>query len=54
MTQINYQVIIILPMKSQVAAARMQCFLRFLYETEFSPPLFKVGGLQITINLTFV
>ena len=31
MTQGGYQVIIILPMKSKMAAARKRCFLRFLY-----------------------
>ena len=38
------QVIIILPIKSKMAAAKKQCFLRFLYLTESSPsPLsFKV------------
>ena len=31
MTQGGYQVIIILPTKSKMAAAKKQCFLRFLY-----------------------
>ena len=35
MTQGGYQVIIILPIKSKMAAAKKQCFLRFLY-TELS------------------
>ena len=35
MTQGGYQVIIILPIKSKMAAAKKQCFLRFLYFTEF-------------------
>ena len=50
----GYQVIIILPIKSKMAAAKKQCFLRFLYWTEFSPPSFKVRGLQMTINLALV
>ena len=37
-----------------MAAAKKQCFLRFLYLTESSPPSFKVRGLQMTINLTLV
>ena len=51
MTQGGYQVIIILPIKSKMAAAKKQCFLRFLYLIESSPPSFKVRGLQMTINL---
>ena len=31
MTQGGYQVIIILPLKSKMVAAKKQCFLRFLY-----------------------
>ena len=54
MTQGGYQVIIILPIKSKMAAAKKQCFLRFLYWTESSSPLFKVRGLQMTINLALV
>ena len=42
MTQGGYQVIIILPIKSKMAAAKKRCFLRFLYFTESSPPSFKV------------
>ena len=42
MTQGGYHVIIILPIKSKMAAAKKQCFLRFLYFTESSPPSFKV------------
>ena len=34
-----------------MAAAKKQCFLRFLYLTESSPPSFKVRGLQMTTNL---
>ena len=34
-----------------MAAAKKQCFLRFLYWTESSPPSFKGRGLQMTINL---
>ena len=34
-----------------MAAAKKQCFLRFLYCTEPSPPSFKVRGLQMTINV---
>ena len=37
-----------------MAAAKKQCFLRFLYFTESSPPSFKVRGLQMTINLAFI
>ena len=51
MTQGGYQVIMILPIKSKMAAAKKQCFLRFLYFTESSPPSFKVRGLQMTMNL---
>ena len=54
MTQGGYQVIIILPIKSKMAAARKRCFLRFLYFTESSPPLFKVQGLQMTMNFSLV
>ena len=54
MTQGGYQVIIILPIKSKVAAAKNQCVLRFLYLIEASPPPFKVKGLQMTINLALV
>ena len=34
MTQGDYQVIVILPIKSKMAAAKKQYFLRFLYLTE--------------------
>ena len=54
MTQGGYQVIIILPMKSKMAAARKRCFLRFLYFTESSPPSFKVRGLQMTMNFSLM
>ena len=54
MTQGGYQVIIILPIKGKMAAARKRCFLRFLYFTESSPPSFKVRYLQMTINLVLV
>ena len=54
MTQGGYQVIIILLIKSKMAAAKKQCFLRFLYLTESSPPSFKVRGLQMTMNLALV
>ena len=54
MTQEGYQVIIILAMKSKMAAAKKQCFLLFLYWTESSPPSFKVLGLQMTINLALM
>ena len=46
MTQRSYQIIIILPIKSKMAAAKKRCFLRFLYLTESSPPSFKVRGLN--------
>ena len=54
MTQGGYQVIITLPIKSKVAAARKRCFLEFLYFTESSPPSFKVRGLQMTMNFSLV
>ena len=54
MTQEGYQIIIILLIKSKMAAAKKQCFLRFLYITESSPPSFKVQGLQMTISFTLV
>ena len=54
MTQGGYQVIIILPIKSKMAAAKKRCFLRFLYFTESSSPSFKVRGSQMTINLALV
>ena len=56
MTQGGYQVevIVILPIKSKIAAATKRCFLRFLYLTESSPPSFKVRGLQMTMNLALV
>ena len=49
MTQGGYQVIIILPIKSKMAAAKKLCLLQFLYITESSPPSFKVRGLQMTV-----
>ena len=54
MTQGGYHVIIILPVKSKMAAAKKQCFLRFLYLNESSPTSFKVRGLQMAINLALV
>ena len=54
MTQGGYQVTIILPIKSKMVAAKKQCFLRFLYLTESSPPSFKVRGLRLTMNLALV
>ena len=36
---------IILPIKSKMAAAKKQCFLGFLYLTESSLPSFNVRGL---------
>ena len=45
MTQGGYHVIIILPIKSKMAAAKKQCFLRFLYLAESIPPSLKVRGL---------
>ena len=54
MIQGGYQVIVILPIKSKIATARKQYFLRFLYFTESSPPSFKVRGLQMTMNLSLV
>ena len=54
MTQGGYQVIIILPIKSKMAVAKKQCFLRFLHLIGSSPPSFKVRGLQMTVNLALV
>ena len=54
MTQGGDQVIIMLPIKSKMTAAKKRCFLRFLYFTESSPPSFKVRGLQMTMNLALV
>ena len=54
MTQGGYQVIITLPIKSKMAAAKKRCFLRYLYFTESSPPSFKVRGLQMTMNFSLV
>ena len=54
MTQGDYQVMIVLPIKSKMAAARKRYFLRFLYFTESSPPSFKVRGLQMTMNFSLV
>ena len=54
MTQGGYQVIIFLPIKSKMAAAKKRCFLRFLYFAESSPKSFKVRGLQMTMNLALV
>ena len=54
MTQRGYQVIIMLSIKSKMAAARKRCFLRFLNFTESSPPSFKVRGLQMTMNFSLV
>ena len=45
---------IILPIKSKMAAAKKLRVLRFLYFTESSPPSFKVRGLQMTMNLVLV
>ena len=55
MSQGGYHVtIIILPIKSEMAAAKKRRFLRFLYFTESSPPSFKVRDLQMTMNLALV
>ena len=54
MTQGGYQVKIILPLKSKLAAAKKRCFLQFLYFTESSPPSSKVRGLQMTMSLALV
>ena len=43
-----------LPKKPKWLLLRSSAFLRFLYWTEFSPPSFKVCGLQMTINLVLV
>ena len=54
MTQGGYQVIMILLIKSKMAAAKKQCFLQFLYLTESSRPSFRVRGLQMSVNLALV
>ena len=54
MTQGGYQVIMILPIESKMAAAKKQYFLRFVYFTESSPTSFKVRGLQMTIDLALL
>ena len=54
MTQGGYQVLIVLPIKSKMAAAKKRFFLQFLYFTESSPLSFKVLGLQMTMNLALV
>ena len=54
MTQGGYQVMIVLPIKSKMAAAKKRWFLQFSYLTEALPPSFKVRGLQMTINLALV
>ena len=54
MTQGGYQVIIVLLIKSNMTAAKKQCFLWFLYWAESSPPPFKVRSLQMTITLALV
>ena len=50
-TQGGYQVIIILPIKSKMAAAKKQCFLRFLYWTESSPSV--IQSPRFTNNYKF-
>ena len=54
MTQGGYQVMMILPIKSKMAAVRKRCFLGFLYFTESSPPSLEVRGLQMTMNFSLV
>ena len=54
MTQGGCQVKMILPIKSKNAAAKKWYFLQFLYFTEYSPPSFKVRGLQMTMNVALV
>ena len=49
MTQGGYQVIIILPIKSKMAAAKKQGFLYSELNFHASPPSFKVRDLQMTI-----
>ena len=51
MTQGGYQVIIILPIKSKMAAANKQGFLRFLYWTQSSSPSFNARGLQFGFSV---
>ena len=57
MTQGGYQVIIILPIKSKMAAAKEAGFFFFCDFCTFiesSRSSFKVRGLQMTINLALV
>ena len=51
MTQGGYQVLIIVLIKSKMAAAKKQWF---MYLTESSPLSFKVQGLEMAINLALV
>ena len=50
-TQESFQLIIILPIKSKMTAARKQWFLRFLYWTEFSPTV--IQGSKFTNDYFF-
>ena len=43
-TQAGHKVIIILPIKSKIAAAKKQYFLSFLYWTESSPTIILSPG----------
>ena len=51
MTQGGYQVIIILPIKSKMAAAKKRCFLRFLFFTESSTSV--IQSLRFTNDYEF-
>ena len=42
------------PIKRKMAAAKKQCFLRFLYWTESSPTIIQIRGLQTNINFALV
>ena len=50
-TKGSYKVIIILPIKSKMAAAKKQWFLRFLYWTESSPTV--IQGPRFTNDYKF-
>ena len=54
MTQGGYQVIIILPIKSKIAASETVLFCILCIEFSLHLPSFKVRGLQMTINLALV
>ena len=51
MTQGGYQVIIILPNKSKMAAVKKRCFLRYLYFTESGTSV--IQSPRFTIDYEF-